>query len=233
MRAYEFITEATYQVSRHGTWDVAVSDDPVKSPQTGDTPKYIARAVNTRGTGPRKGDVKVAYAMTQNGALEAVLDIIFDVSRASVNPDDYRSFIIDFNVNFTNEHIDPRQGNYFKLDKDENGDPVLVMASKEYYQTFGAELADLGFMVARNRVEKMGSTVTPAYGFSVTLNKVKDLKLIPNMRYATEYVHDDADGNAIFTLTPHSRYTGTTKLRMGEPGFILAATPNDPAQTKV
>lgn len=228
MRAYEFIAEASFQVIRHGTWDIAVSDDPIKSPQTGDTPKYVARAVNTRGQGPRKGDVKVAYAMTQNGAVEAVQDMVLDISRASINPDDYRTFTVDLNVNFTKEYIDPRQGNYFKLDRDEAGQPILVMASKEYYQTFGDELEDLGFLVVRNRIVKQEGSSTPVYGFGVGPNKVKRLGLVPNMRYVTDYVHDDADGNAVFRLIPHSRYTGTGKMRMGEPGFILAATPNDP-----
>lgn len=226
MRAYEFITEASFQVSRHGTWDIAVSDDPIKSPQTGNTPKYVARAVNTRGQGTRKGDVKIAYAMTQNGAVEAVQDMVLDISRASINPDDYHSFNADFNVNFTKEYIDPRQGNYFKFDKDESGQPVLIMASKEYYRSFGSELRDLGFLVAHNRMTRDDAPM-PMYALSIGPKKVKQLGFIPNMRYVTDYVHDDADGNAVFRLIPHSRYTGTGKLRMGEPGFTLGATPND------
>lgn len=225
MRAYEFITEANYQVTRHGTWDIAVSNDPIKSPQTGDTLKYIARAVNTRGIGSRKGEVKIAYAMTQNGAIEAVQDMLLDISRASINPDDYRSFTIDFNVDFTKEFIDPRQGNYFKLTLDDIGKPMLVMASLEYYKAFGSEMSDLGFSIVRDRYMK--DTGTPAYGLPLGPNKVKQLGLVPNMRYVTDYVHDDADGNAVFRLTPHSRYTGVSKMRMREPGFILAATPND------
>lgn len=225
MRAYEFITESTYQISRHGTWDVAVSDDPVKSPQTGNTLKYIARAVNTRGHGSRKGEVKIAYAMTQAGAIDAVQDTILGLSRASVNPDDYSFFMIDFNVNFTREFINSKHGNYFKIEQDENNQPVLIMASQENYQEFGSDLKDLDFDAAHNRV--MNNTSTPAYGIPVKTNKVKQLKLIPNMRYVTDYIRNDIDGNLVFKLTPHSRYTGDSKTRMGEPGFILAATPKE------
>lgn len=223
MRAHEFIAESKIQITKLGTWDIAVSDKPVQSPQTGNTPKYIARAVNTRGYGSGKGEVKIAHATTQTGAIDAVQDIILGLSRASINPNDYGFFMIDFNVNFTREFIDSKHGNYFKIEQDDNNQPILVMASQENYQEFGSDLKDLDFDAAHNRV--MNNTSTPAYGIPVKANKVKQLKLIPNMRYVTDYIRNDSDGNLVFKLTPHSRYTGDSKTRMGEPGFILAATP--------
>jgi hypothetical protein len=212
-----------FKTIKHGNWTIMVSDDPVISPQTGMAPKYIARAISNK---ERNKAPIIAYAMTQHGAIDAVQDQMFDLSRASTDPDDYRSFNVDFNVDFTNEYMDPRQGNYFKLDLGPGDVPQLIMASKEYFKAFGAEMEDLGFKVIRNRQTlNQGNT----FGFSVGPNKVKALGLVPNMRYTLEYIHDDADGNAVFHLTPHSRFTGSNKMRLREPGFTLGATPKDPS----
>jgi len=213
----------TWQTIKHGNWMISVSDEPVVSPQTGMAPKYIARAVSTK---DRKKDPIIAYAMTQHGAIDAVQDQMFDLSRASTDPSDYKSFAVDFNIDFTRQYMDPRQGNYFKLDLGPGGEPQLVMASKEYFKAFGAEMEDLGFRMIRNRNWGVDSNT---YGFGIGPNKVKQLGLIPNMRYALEYVHDDADGNKVFSLIARSRFTGANKMRLHEPGFTLGATPKDPS----
>lgn len=213
----------TWQTIKHGNWMISVSDEPVVSPQTGMAPKYIARAVSTK---DRKKDPIIAYAMTQHGAIDAVQDQMFDLSRASTDPSDYKSFAVDFNVDFTRQYMDPQQGNYFKLELGPGGEPQLVMASKEYFKAFGSEMEELGFRMIRNRNWGVDSNT---YGFGIGPNKVKQLGLIPNMRYALEYVHDDADGNKVFSLIARSRFTGANKMRLHEPGFTLGATPKDPS----
>jgi hypothetical protein len=212
-----------FQSIKHGNWMISVSDEPVVSPQTGMAPKYIARAVNTK---DRKKAPIIAYAMTQHGAIDAVQDQMFDLSRASTDPNDYKSFAVDFNIDFTRQYMDPRQGNYFKLELGPGGEPQLVMASKEYFKAFGSEMEELGFRMIRNRNWGADSNT---YGFGIGPNKVKQLGLIPNMRYALEYVHDDADGNKVFSLIARSRFTGANKMRLHEPGFTLGATPKDPS----
>ena len=211
-----------FQTIKHGNWTILVSDEPVVSPQTGMAPKYIARAVNNK---DRNKAPIMAYAMTQHGAIDAAQDQMFDLSRASTDPSDYKSFAVDFNIDFTKQYMDPRQGNYFKFEIGPGGEPQLVMASKEYFKAFGSEMEELGFRRIRNRNWGVDSNI---YGFGLGPNKVKELGLIPNMRYALEYVHDDADGNKVFSLIARSRYTGNNKMRLHEPGFTLGATPKDP-----
>ena len=197
---------------------------------TGPNPKYVAKAILK--DDPRKQHIGVA--MTQNGAIEDVSSKAIDANRASLNPDDYENYVIDFNVDFTREYMDPKTGHFFKFEKGTDGQPRLISAGPEWYQKFGTEMDQLGFRRAKSfdRLRDIDSSNTLTYSFSIGKPMVKQLGLIPNMRYSLEFENEDADGNDIFTISRHSRYTGVgTRMMMRTPGFILAASPKNKTDT--
>jgi hypothetical protein len=217
-----------YERGEQGNWRTMVSREPVMIPKlTGSTAKYVARVEHKRN--PKL--IHTGVGMTQNGAIDDAMGKAQDLSRASTNPDDYVSFNVDFNVEFSNEHIDPRTGNYFKFEQGADGKPRLVMASREWFAMYGRDMEDLGFRRAHLRQEAE-RTGTRFYAFSLGVNRVKSLGLIPNMRYVLVEEDPDADGNTVFRLIADTRYTGIPK-RLGEPGLTLAATPKDKKDSTV
>jgi hypothetical protein len=198
-----------------------MSLDPVVMPKiTGNTAMFIARARH------KKDNTKIHFGKgrSQAEAREDAIAQIHDVTR-SANPDDYNQFTLDLNVNFTNEYLDPKSGNYFKMAKDDAGQPVLVMASREYFANFGKEMEDLGFRKASSRIKATSVNSTPIYALPISRNAVKTLGLIPNMRYTLEPAEEDSDGNLMFGLRADTRTLGKNdKYRMGVPGLTLAAS---------
>ena len=217
-----------YDYMKHGRWIIMVSKEPVVMPAlTGPNPKYVAKAVLS--DDPRKQHIGVA--MTQNGAVEAVADLAVDANRASLNPDDYENYVIDFNIDFSREYMDPKTGHFFKFEKGADGKPRLISAGPEWYSKFGTEMDQLGFRRAKDK-SGQADPETPTYSFAIGKPMVKALGLIPNMRYSLEFENEDADGNDIFTISRHSRYTGVgTRMMMKTPGFILAASPKNKTDT--
>jgi len=219
-----------YDYMTHGRWFIMVSKEPVVMPAlTGPNPKYVAKAILK--DDPRKQHIGVA--MTQNGAIEDVSSKAIDANRASLNPDDYENYVIDFNVDFTREYMDPKTGHFFKFEKGTDGQPRLISAGPEWYQKFGTEMDQLGFRRASDKSSRnIDIPNTPTYSFPIGKPMVKQLGLIPNMRYSLEFENEDADGNDIFTISQHSRYTGKgTRMMMRTPGFILAASPKNKTDT--
>jgi len=196
---------------------------------TGPNPKYVAKAILS--DDPRKQHISVA--MTQNGAVEAVSNKAIDANRASLDPNDYENYVIDFNVDFTREYMDPKTGHFFKFTIGADGQPRLISVGLEWYQKFGTEMDQLGFRRASDKSSRNIDTPnTPTYSFPIGKPMVKNLGLIPNMRYSVELESQDADGNDVFIISPHSRYTGVgTRMMMRTPGFILAAVPKNKTDT--
>ena len=210
-----------FETMQYGNWTIDMSLDPIMMPKiTGNTAMFVARATHkkdARGVLFGKGN-------SQAAARDDVLSQINDNLR-SANPDDFTQFTIDLNVDFTKNYLDPKSGNYFKLQKDDAGQPVLVMASREYFANFGKEMEDLGFRKATSRIKITGNNSIPVYALAISKNAVKSLGLIPNMRYTLEEVGQDSDGNTMFSLKADTRTLGKhDKYRMGVPGLTLAAS---------
>ena len=222
--------DTRYDYFKHGRWVIMVSKEPVLMPAlTGPNPKYVAKAMLS--DDPRK--LHISAAMTQNGAVEDVSRKAIDANRASLDPDDYENYVVDFNVDFTREYMDPKTGHFFKFEKGADGQPRLISVGPEWYQKFGTEMDQLGFRRASDKSSRnMDTPNTPTYSFPIGKPMVKQLGLIPNMRYSLEFENEDADGNDIFTISQHSRYTGKgTRMMMRTPGFILAASPKNKTDT--
>lgn len=211
----------SFETLNYGNWTIDMSLDPVVMPKiTGNTAMFIARARH------KKDNTKIHFGkgQSQAEAREDAIAQIHDVTR-SANPDDYNQFTLDLNVNFTNEYLDPKSGNYFKMAKDDAGQPVLVMASREYFANFGKEMEDLGFRKASSRIKATSINSTPIYALPISRKAVKILGLIPNMRYTLEPAEEDSDGNLMFGLRADTRTLGKNdKYRMGVPGLTLAAS---------
>ena len=222
--------DTRYDHFKHGRWVIMVSKEPVLMPAlTGPNPKYVAKAMLS--DNPRKQHISVA--MTQNGAVEDVSRKAIDANRASLDPDDYEHYVVDFNVDFTREYMDPKTGHFFKFEKGADGQPRLISVGPEWYQKFGTEMDQLGFRRASDKSSRdIDTPNTPTYSFPIGKPMVKQLGLIPNMRYSLEFENEDADGNDIFTISQHSRYTGKgSRMMMRTPGFILAASPKNKTDT--
>lgn len=206
------------EVMNYGNWTITMTMDPVTMPKiTGNVAMFVSKAEHKR-----NNTVLFGKGDSQAAARADVLAQINDSGR-SENPDKFKSYVIDLNVDFTNEYLDPRSGNYFKMGKDDSGQPVLIMASKEYFANFGKEMEDLGFRRAVSRIS--GQDSTPVYALAITRNAVKTLGLIPNMRYTLEEIGQDSDGNTMFSLKADTRTLGKhDKYRMRTPGLTLAAS---------
>lgn len=217
----ESINEAVagYDREDYGNWTIDMSQKPVKMPKlTGDTAMFVARATHKR------KDIQVfGKGTSQAAAREDAFAQIKDTTR-SADPDAFKSFTIDLNVDFTKEYMDDKTGNYFKMSKDDSGEPVLIMANQAYFANFGREMEDLGFRKAKARTAP-GPNATPIYSLPIGKTTVKALNLIPNMRYTLSQIDDDADGNAQFSLNADTRTTGPQdKYQMRRPGMTLAAS---------
>ena len=227
------LRDPKYDYIDHGPWQIIASKQPVVMGSiTGPNAKYVAKAILKKDS--RKQHIGVG--LTQNGAIEDVSAKAVDLNRASLDPDDYESYVIDFNVDFTREYMDPKTGHFFKFEKGDDGAPRLISAGPDWYAKFGKDMEQLGFRKASNKTGHKQESQIPTYSFPIGKPKVKELGLIPNVRYTVELDNQDADGNDVFTIHKHSRYTGVgTRMMMREPGFILAAIPkgkteNPPSQ---
>lgn len=216
---FEKTVKAKFDTVHYGNWTMDMSTMPVKMPAlTGDTAMYVARA-----THKRKGTQIFGKGQSQAEAREDAFAKINDTDRTA-DPDAFKGFTLDLNVDFTREYMDDKTGNYFKMGKDDSGAPVLIMASKAYFANFGKEMEDLGFRKARPRTPP-GPNAVPVYSLPFSKAAVKALGLIPNMRYTLDYAKDDADGNALFSLSADTRTAGPQdKYQMRRPGMTLAAS---------
>lgn len=210
-----------FDSENYGTWTVQMSKRPIVMGKiTGSNAQFVAKVQH------RKDKTKTYFGTgnTQGAARDAAFAKTHEGDERSMNPDDFRSFSVDLNSNFTNEYHDSRAGDYFKLTMLDNK-PVLVMANPEYYATFKDEIRNLGFKRALNRnVNKPDGTMA-AYGFGTTAPEMKKLNLIPNMRYGLQQIHNDSDGNSLFLMVPDTRTLGPKdKQRMPGPGLTIGAT---------
>lgn len=221
----ESINEAVpgYDRDHYGNWTVDMSQKPVKMPKlTGDTVMYVAKATHKK----IEGLVLYGKGNTQGAARDDAMSQIHDKTR-SADPDAFKQFTIDLNVDFTREYLDPKSGNYFKMAKNDAGEPVLVMASRDYFAAFGKDMEQLGFRrgYQRTSAARMGAAATPVYAVPTSKGQVKALGLIPNMRYSLHDVGQDEDGNQMFALKADTRVISPQdRYKMGVPGLTLAAT---------
>ena len=208
------------EVPSRGNWDIRVSKKPILMPKiTGNKPQYVAlisykkRNITVYGTGDNRDD-----------AIENGMEKTTDDGSRTVDPDKFKSFTADLNVDFTNDlHNDPDAVPYFKFVK-HNGKPFLVRASEEYYKAFGKEIEQDGFRKATGRLSRIGNA-TQIYGFPISRNTIKSLGFVPNGRYVLTQEKDDQDGNSIFSMTYDSRSRGPEdKLRMTKPGITISGT---------
>lgn len=220
----EVVKDSDKEITHYGNWTIEASLGPVRMPKiTGNTAMFVAKAMHKNsdrilfGKGKNQNEATEDAIAQINGNIENV--------RRSSNPDDFKAFNVDLNVDFTKNYLDPKSGNYFKLDKDDAGQPVLIMASREYFANFGKDMEELGFRKATSRTSSLPGNPTPAYGLSITRDLVKDLGLIPNMRYTLHDIGQDSDGNEMFSLKGDIRTTGPNdKYRMNAPGLTLGAS---------
>lgn len=206
----------------YGNWTIEMSAKPVVMGKiTGPEPKYVALI-----THKRKKDIRFyGTGTSQAAAREAGLKkAIGSELERSEDPDKFKSFVVDLNVDFTKEYLTKDSVPFYKFEK-ESGKIFLVQASKKYYQEFGTEIQELGFRKATGRMSTLGDMATQIYGFPISKNTVKNLGLIPNMRYTLDYVNDDEDGNSMYSMTADTRSQGPKdKYRMKRPGLIVAGT---------
>jgi hypothetical protein len=211
---------AGFDTEYYGNWIVDMSIKPiVMGNVTGPKPTYVARITHKR----RKDIVFYGTGDSQGAAREAGLKKAQATDRTD-DPDQFRSFTADLNVNFSQEYHDSNSTPFFKFTRDSNG-LFLVRASKEYFQAFGREIEQLGFRKATGRIAQVSGNATQIYGFPISKSTIKSLELIPNMRYTLEYVNDDEDGNAMFVMIADSRSQGPQdKYRMNYPGITISGT---------
>lgn len=218
-------TTPKYQidVEHFGNWTVKMSDRPiVMGDLTGPTAKYVAIV-----THKQKKYANLYFRGVGQSQAEARDDALAKARATDrpIDPDQFKSFSIDLNVEFSKQYLDPRSGNYFKFKK-EGDDLYLVMASPRYFKEFGGDLEELGFKKATSRVDVTGTKATEIYGITLSHNTVKKLRLIPNMRYSLEKLqHTDSDGNTLFLMHQDTRsQSSRDKYRMGIPGLTVGAT---------
>ena len=210
--------EKNVDTEHYGNWTVKISKTPViMGALTNQEKKYVAKLTHKKldktylGVGNTQGEARdKAFEKAQDERPE--------------DPDAFKSFTADLNADFTREYFDPRRGAYFKFAKD-NGQIFLVMAGIEYFRAFGKDMEQLGFRKASNRIATQQGNATEVYGFPLSKNTVKELGLVPNMRYTLDQVEDDADGNAMFVMHADTRSQGRhDKYRMNRPGVTIAGT---------
>jgi hypothetical protein len=207
----------------YGNWQVKMSKKPVVMGQvTGPEAKYVALIQHRR-----KKDIKIfGTGSSQAAAREDGLTKAQATDRSD-NVDKFKSFTGDLNVNFTKEYLEADTVPFYKFERNSEG-IFLVQASKKYFKEFGREIEQLGFKKASGRLSRMGEMATQIYGFSISKNTIKEIGLVPNMRYALKYVNDDEDGNAMFLMVADSRAQGPQdKYRMNMPGITIAGTLTD------
>lgn len=225
MRISEILSEKEdnqkIDIEHLGNWTVAMSAMPVVMPRlTGDTAKYVAKVTHkTKKFDPIFG-VGASQAEARDDAMEK--------AQLKIRPTDlekYQSITVEMNVDFMREYWDPQSGGMFKLGKNEAGETVLVMASKDYYRTFKQDMAELGFKKGYVRKVGMGHNITPTQSFSISNAEMRSFGLLPNARYAVDEIGPDSDGNETFSLTFDSRTVGPGEgLRMHRPAITIAAT---------
>jgi hypothetical protein len=208
------------EVPSKGNWDIRVSKKPIVMPKiTGNKAQYVAainhskRNITIFGTGD-----------SREAAIENGMEKTTDDGGRTADPDQFKSFTADLNVDFTNDlHNDPDATPFFRFVK-HNGKPFLVRASEEYYKAFGKEIEQLGFRKATGRLSRIGNA-TQIYGFPISRNTIKSLGFVPNGRYVLSQENDDEDGNTLFSMTYDSRSLGPQdKFRMGKPGITISGT---------
>jgi hypothetical protein len=203
------------------TFTVLVSKKPVKmGALTSGVEKYVAKV-----THKPTGKIFNGVASTQSGAAENAIEKFFP--ERPLDPDKFKSFTADLNVDFTGTHSS-RYAPYFKFEKDGN-DVFLVMAGRKYFETFGRELETLGFRKGYNRLSAKSVNATPIFSFPMGKSLVKSLDLIPNGRYSLTHVQDDQYGNGMFIMKHDSRVAHKgDRYRMEYPGITIAGTlPDD------
>lgn len=200
-----------------GNWTLALSKLPMKLPfVTGEEAKFIAKL-----THKRKKDT-VIYGVGDSQA-DAKADALAKLTPAQQDKS-YRTVTADLNAPFTKAYLKGDASLWFKFDM-QNGEPVMIMANRDYVNNFGAEIRELGFTKAsKGRTTQRGDATT-IWGFPITKAAMEKTQLIPNMRYTLEYTTDDKDGNSVFVMNPDSKTEGPhDKYRMGVPGVTIAAT---------
>jgi len=166
------LRDPKYDYIDHGPWQIIVSKKPVVMGSiTGPNAKYVAKAILKKDS--RKQHIGVG--LTQNGAIEDVSAKAVDLNRASLDPDDYENYVIDFNVDFTREYMDPKTGHFFKFEKGDDGAPRLISAGPDWYAKFGKDMEQLGFRKASNKTGHKQESQIPTYSFPIGKPKVKEL----------------------------------------------------------
>jgi hypothetical protein len=211
---------SNYDTDYYGNWIVDMSTKPiVMGNVTGPKPQYVARLTHKN----KKNIVFLGAGPSQAVAREEAFKKAQSTERTD-DPEKFKSFTADLNVDFSQEYHDAQSTPYFKFTR-ESGKLFLVRASKAYFNAFGREIEQLGFRRAAGRLAQMGGNATQIYGFPVSKNIVKSMGMIPNMRYTLEYVNDDEDGNAMFEMVADTRSQGPQdKYRMKRPGITISGT---------
>lgn len=218
-----FEDNVQYDVTNYGVWTVKASQKPVVMGKlTNNKPMYVAMAERKTKKGAEK---HIGVGNNQQQATEDALSKAYGDER-SADPNDFKSFVADLNVEFT-KIMDERYPGYFKFER-KGGEVVMVMASAKFYKAFGDEIKSLGFSIARNRQSNKDGFSNSLYGFPVSVRTVKELNMTPNMRYTLTPAGQDSDSNALFILEPLTRVQNKReKFRMGVPGVTLAGTLKD------
>lgn len=205
-----------------GNWDIRVSKKPVVVPKiTGSNPQFVAKVTHSR----RENIIIYGTGNSQDDAIQNAMAKTTDDGGRTADPDQFKSFTADLNVDFTRDlHSDDDATPFFKFVKRGNG-VFLVRASEDYYRAFGNEITSLGFRKATGRLLRIGTNATQIYGFPISRKEVKTLGLIPNGRYVLDKDYDDEDGNAMFSMHYDSRSLGShDKYRMSKPGITISGT---------
>ena len=210
-----------YDVENYATWIVKMSKEPVTMGKiTGNSKKFVAVAQH------RKNKSLVYYGIgnSQGEARENAFDQIHSSNERSANIDDFKSFNVVLNTQFTREYYDKESGGYLKIDL-MGGKPVLLMAKPHDYSKNSHELRKLGFRIIHDRDTTGEST---RYNFNITHNEMKKLGLIPNMRYGLQQDHNDSHGNSVFIMVPDTRTLSKSDMkRMAGPGLTIGASEKD------
>lgn len=200
----------------YGTWTI-------KSRNTPKDDKYDAVGINVRHPTMVKGS-----GSNQDQAIAAVK---LEIDRLIRNDDSVLKFskgAINFNVEFTREFM--RNGpTGVRLVK--NGSETLLIVCGEKYSSgndkdvFGK--ANDQFAKMHTRAGSSNdplSDSTPIYGAGITINKIRELGLQPNGRYALTYLRTDPDrGHQLYKLVFDSiTASATDKQRLHTPGLTIA-----------
>lgn len=202
-----------------GNWTLQVSKLPMVMPAvTKGEAKFVAKLTHKRKANTYLYGIGDSQAEAKANVLSQINPAQQDTERT------YSSITADLNAPFTKEYLKGDASLWFRFDKI-NNETVMIMANRDYVNTFGAEIKELGFTKASKGRTASKGDATPIWSFSVARSVMQKANLIPNMRYTLEYTTDDKDGNAIFVMNPDSLTQGPQdKYRMGVPGVTIAAT---------